>query len=276
MLPSALTIAAICLGLTAVKFALDQKPTQAMALLVLAAFLDAFDGRVARLLNATSRMGQEIDSLADAVNFGVAPAFIVYAILLENSPRGGWIVVLLYAVCIVLRLARYNALTDVDKPAYEKDYFVGMPAPAGAVGAIGPIAAKMEFGDGWWTYDWVVMIWMVGVSLLVVSAIPMRKVHTFSVPPNMYALALVVVALFVTAAFVFPYWTIMVIIVAYVCHIPFAVRTKRWIKDHPEAWNEKPQERRAQRRAIRRAQLHRQPGVRNRSVARLGLRRPQR
>jgi CDP-diacylglycerol--serine O-phosphatidyltransferase len=274
-LPSAMTVAAICLGLTAIKFALDHRPTQAMALLVLAAILDALDGRVARILNATSRMGQEIDSLADAVNFGVAPAFIVYATLLEHSPRGGWLVVLLYAVCIVLRLARYNALVDVDQPAYEKDYFVGMPAPAGAVGAIGPIAAKMQFGDGWWTTDWAVSIWMIGVSLLVVSRIPMRKVHTFSVPPNMVAPALVVLALGVAAAFVFPYVTIMVIIVAYVCHIPFAIRGKRWLAAHPEAWDDKPRQRRAQRRAIRRAQPHRQSSAR-RSVARLGLRRPQR
>ncbi len=102
-----------------------------MALLVLAAVLDALDGRVARVLNATSKMGEEIDSLADAVNFGVVPAFIVYAILLDGLPRVGWLVVLLYAVCIVLRLARFNALLDVDQPAYEKNYFVGMPAPAG-------------------------------------------------------------------------------------------------------------------------------------------------
>jgi CDP-diacylglycerol---serine O-phosphatidyltransferase len=275
VLPSAMTVAAICLGLTSIKFALDGRPTQAMALLVLAAILDALDGRVARVLNATSRMGQEIDSLADAVNFGVAPAFIVYATLLAHSPRGGWLVVLLYAVCIVLRLARFNALVDVDQPAYEKEYFVGMPAPAGAIGAIGPIAAKMQFGDGWWTTDWAVSIWMIGVSLLVVSRIPMRKVHTFSVPPNMVAPGLVVLALGVAAAFVFPYITIMVIIVAYVCHIPFAVRSKRWVAAHPEAWSDKPQERRAQRRAIRRARPH-GPSVARRSVARLGLRRPQR
>src|SRR6185312_4381844 len=164
-LPSGMTVAAICLGLTAVKYAQDpslsvqNRATWAMALLVLAAVLDALDGRMARVLNATSRMGQEIDSLADAVNFGVVPAFIVYAILLDNLPRVGWLVVLLYAVCIVLRLARYNALLDVDQPVFAKNYFMGMPAPAGAVGAIGPIAAKLQFGDGWWTWDWVVSLW---------------------------------------------------------------------------------------------------------------------
>ena len=116
ILPSAMTVAAICLGLTSVKMALDDRPTEAMAFLAVAAILDALDGRIARILKATSRMGAEIDSLADAVNFGVAPAFIVYATLLSHS-RVGWIVVLLYAVCIVLRLARFNAMLDVDSPA---------------------------------------------------------------------------------------------------------------------------------------------------------------
>ena len=140
-LPSAMTVLAICLGLTAIKYALDGRPTEAMALIAAAAILDALDGRMARVLNATSKMGEEIDSLADAINFGVAPAFIVYALLLQDT-RVGWIVVLLYAVCIVLRLARYNALLDADLPAYTKQYFVGMPAPAGAIGAIGPLAAQ--------------------------------------------------------------------------------------------------------------------------------------
>ena len=173
ILPSGMTVAAICLGLTAVKMALDTRPTEAMAFLAVAAILDALDGRMARALKATSRMGEEIDSLADAVNFGVAPAFIVYGTLLSQS-QVGWMVVLLYAVCIVLRLARYNAMLEIDQPAYEKKYFVGMPAPAGAIGAIGPLAAKMQFGEGWWTSEWAVVIWMDGVSLLVVSTIPMR------------------------------------------------------------------------------------------------------
>ena len=216
-----MTVLAICLGLTSVKFALDGRPTEAMALLALAAILDALDGRIARALDATSKMGEEIDSLADAVNFGVAPAFIVYATLLETS-RVGWIVVLLYAVCIVLRLARFNALLDVDQPAYEKEYFVGMPAPAGAIGAIGPIAAKLQFGDGWWTSEWAVCIWMIGVSLLVVSAIPMRKIHTFSVPPNMVAPLLALLAIGVAASIFYGYVVIMAIIVAYV--LPHPVR----------------------------------------------------
>ncbi len=267
ILPSGMTVAAICLGLSAVKMALDDRPTEAMAFLAVAAILDALDGRMARALKATSRMGEEIDSLADAVNFGVAPAFIVYGTLLSQS-QVGWIVVLLYAVCIVLRLARYNAMLEVDQPAFEKKYFVGMPAPAGAIGAIGPLAAKMQFGEGWWTSEWAVVIWMVGVSLLVVSTIPMRKIHTFSVSPNMVAPLLALLAIGVAAAILYGYLVILLIIAAYVIHIPFAARTKRFLAQHPEVWDERPRQQRAARRAIRRAQPHR------RSMLRLGLRRP--
>ena len=274
ILPSAMTVAAICLGLSAVKFALDGRPTESMALLAGAAILDALDGRAARMLNATSKMGEEIDSLADAVNFGVAPAFIVWATLLQHS-QIGWIVVLVYAVCIVLRLARYNAMLNVEGPAYEKEYFTGMPAPAGAIGAIGPIAAKLQFPGPWWDTHWAefsVIIWMIGVSLLAVSAIPMRKVHTFAVSPNMVAPLLALLAIVVAASIQYGYIVIMVIIAAYVIHIPFAVRTKGWLAKHPEVWDDKPkvqrETRRRTRRAIRRAQPHR------RSAARLGLRRP--
>jgi len=270
ILPSAMTVAAICLGLSAVKFALEGKATEAMALLAGAAILDALDGRAARMLKATSRMGEEIDSLADAVNFGVAPAFIVWALLLKDS-QVGWIVVLVYAVCIVLRLARYNAMLHVDGPAYEKEYFVGMPAPAGAIGSIGPIAAKLQFPGPWWDThyaEWVVILWMIGVSLLAVSGIPMRKVHTFAVSPNMYFPLLVVLAILVAASIQYGYLVIMVIIGAYVLHIPFAIRTKDWLSKHPEVWDDKPKVQRQTRRAIRRSQPHR------RSAARLGLRRP--
>jgi CDP-diacylglycerol--serine O-phosphatidyltransferase len=269
ILPSAMTVAAICLGLTSVKMALDNRPTEAMAFLAVAAILDALDGRIARILKATSRMGEEIDSLADAVNFGVAPAFIVYGTLLSHS-RVGWIVVLVYSVCIVLRLARFNAMLDVDKPAYEKEYFVGMPAPAGAIGAIGPLAAKMQFGDGWWTSETAVIVWIVGVSLLTVSTLPMRKIHTFSVSPNMVPMLLLGVVILVAASIYYGYLTILVIIFAYVIHIPFAIRTRRFLAQHPEVWDDKPRQQRAARRALRRAS---QP-QRRRSMMRLGLRKP--
>lgn len=128
--PSAMTVLSICAGLTAIKFALEHQPKAAMALIAAAAILDGLDGRVARILDAQSRMGAEIDSLADAVNFGVTPALVLYVSMLSKWPVG-WVVVLLYAVCVVLRLARYNALQDDGtQPAYAHEFFVGMPAPA--------------------------------------------------------------------------------------------------------------------------------------------------
>jgi CDP-diacylglycerol--serine O-phosphatidyltransferase len=287
ILPSAMTVAAICFGLSAVKLCLDalnhpdpeSRYTVAMAFLAVAAILDALDGRAARMLGATSRMGEEIDSLADAVNFGVAPAFIVYLSLFHNTPlaQTGWVVALLYAVCIVLRLARFNARLHGDGPAYEQQFFTGMPAPAGAIGAIGPLAAKLQFPDtSWWdtiAAQWVVIGWMVGVSLLVVSTIPMRKIHTFTVPKKMAVPLLAVLALFIAAAIQQGYLVILMIIAAYVIHIPFAVRSRAWLAGHPEVWDDKPKQQRQARREIRRA-AHPNRKVMRRSAARLGLRKP--
>ncbi|MGO9924968.1 MAG: CDP-diacylglycerol--serine O-phosphatidyltransferase, partial [Mycobacterium sp.] len=175
ILPSAMTVLSICAGLTAIRFALEHQPKAAMALIAAAAILDGLDGRVARILDAQSRMGAEIDSLADAVNFGVTPAIVLYVTMLSKSPVG-WIVVLLYAVCVVLRLARYNALQDDGtQPAYTHEFFVGMPAPAGAVSMIGLIGLKLQFGEGWWTSTVFLSIWVAGTSMLLVSKIPMRK-----------------------------------------------------------------------------------------------------
>lgn len=268
ILPSAMTVLSICAGLTAVKFALEHQPKAAMALIAAAAILDGLDGRVARILDAQSRMGEEIDSLADAVNFGVTPAIVVYLTLFSQSPSG-WIVVLLYAVCVVLRLARYNALLDDGtQPAYTHEFFVGMPAPAGAVSMIGLIGLKLQFGDGWWTSPVFLCVWITGTSMLLVSKIPMRKMHAVAVPPSWAAPLLAALAICAAAAVLAPYLLIWAIIVAYLCHVPFAIRNQRWLAAHPEALADKPKQRRAAMRATRRAQPHR------RSVARLGLRKP--
>ena len=268
ILPSAMTVLSICAGLTSIKLALEHQPKLAMALIAAAAILDGLDGRVARILDAQSPMGAEIDSLADAVNFGVAPAIVLYVTLLPGSPAG-WVAILLYAVCVVLRLARYNALADDgSQPAYTHEFFVGMPAPAGAVSMIGLIGLKLQFGEGWWTSTVFLCIWITGTSALMISKIPMRKMHAAAVPPNWAAPLLAALAIGAAAAVLAPYMLIWVIIIAYLCHVPFAVRSQRWLAAHPEAWDDGPKQRRATRRAIRQAN----PG--RRSMARLGLRKP--
>lgn len=268
ILPSATTVLAICAGMTSIKFALDEKPWVALALIGAAAILDGIDGGIARALDAQSRMGAEIDSLADAVNFGVAPALVIYVTLLPSSPVG-WIFVLLYAVCVVLRLARFNALLDDDtRPAYTREFFTGMPAPCGAIGSIAPLVAMLEFGHGWWTTPWFVCLWLAANAALLVSRVPTLALKAISVPANAAPMLLILVAAAAAALLLFPYILVLLIIVGYVLIIPFTVRSQRWVAARPEAWDAKPRQRRAVRRAARRAAPNR------RSVARLGLRRP--
>ncbi len=268
ILPSATTVLAICAGLTSIKFALDGLPHIAVALIGAAAVLDGIDGGIARALDAQSRMGAEIDSLADAVNFGVAPALVVYLTLLPTSPIG-WIFALLYAVCVVLRLARFNALLDDDtRPAYTRQYFTGMPAPCGAVGVIGPLVAMLQFGHGWWTSPWFVCVWFAANAALLVSRVPTLALKSVSMPPNAAPVLLILIAAAAAGLLLFPYILVLLIIAGYVCIIPFTVRSQRWVAARPESWNDKPGQRRATRRAIRQSAPNR------RSVARLGLRKP--
>lgn len=266
LLPSVITILALCAGLSAVKFALDGEPGTALAMIGAAAVLDSLDGRIARMLDATSKIGAELDSLADSISFGVAPALVLYVTLLDGQSFG-WIIALIFAVSIVLRLARFNTLLDDDDtPGYTSDYFVGVPAPAGALIALTPLAASAQWGDGWWTSYPVVVVWTVLSAALIVSRIPTLALKSVSVPPHMAAGLLVLVALAASALVTYPYILLIVLVVVYLVHIPFAVRSKRWVAARPETWDIKPSERRA---------IRRHPDTRGkRSAARLGLRRP--
>jgi CDP-diacylglycerol--serine O-phosphatidyltransferase len=133
MIPNILTMLALCAGLTALRYGLEQKWEQAVLSLVVAAILDTLDGRIARILNETSKFGAELDSLSDFVGFGVAPALLLYLWTMNSAGPVGWVLVLLFSVCCALRLARFNTLVDApEPPAWAKNYFTGVPAPAGA------------------------------------------------------------------------------------------------------------------------------------------------
>jgi CDP-diacylglycerol---serine O-phosphatidyltransferase len=270
LVPSAFTVLAICAGMSATKFALDGRVDLVVAMIAAAALLDGVDGRIARLLGATTKIGAELDSLADAINFGVTPALVLYVLMLEGNDVG-WLLALIYCCAIVLRLARFNTLIDDDdRPQYTKDYFVGVPAPAAALIAIMPVALDQQFGSGWWTSDAFVGAWMTLTALLAVSRIPTASFKSFAVPPNALVLVLIGVALFAAALMTYPYALMLAAIALYLLHIPFAWRTKRWVASRPETWDYHPRERRAERRAIR--QVRR--GRPTKSAARLGLRRP--
>ncbi|WP_457105558.1 CDP-alcohol phosphatidyltransferase family protein [Methylobacterium sp. P5_C11] len=171
--PNMITLMALCLGLTAIRLAFEGKFEPAVIAVVVAGVLDGIDGRVARLLKGTSRFGAELDSLADFVNFGCAPALILYGFVLFHLKSAGWIVALIFAIAMALRLARFNAmLDDPNRPDWKKDFFVGMPAPAGALTAMLPLYLHfLGFGIETWAAP-AVLIYVLCIALMVVSTVP--------------------------------------------------------------------------------------------------------
>ncbi|MFJ4658473.1 CDP-diacylglycerol--serine O-phosphatidyltransferase [Nocardia sp. NPDC088792] len=273
LLPSMVTILGLCSGLSSVKFAMEGTLGVSLALIAAAAVFDMLDGRIARMLDATTKMGAELDSLSDAIAFGVAPALVLYVTFL-HSDSVGWILALMFAVCMVLRLARFNTLMDNDNtPDWQREYFVGVPAPAGALIVLLPIALSEQFHDGWWVSFPAVATWTVLTGLLCVSTLPTLAVKSVSVAPRTAPILLVLVGLAAALLVTYPLILMIALVTLYLIHIPFAVHSARWVAARPETWNHKPAERRAQRRAQRRQRppLARVPRV---STARLRLRRP--
>jgi len=270
LLPSAVTVLALCLGVSSIKFALDGQPGASYALIAAAAVLDALDGRIARLLDVSSRIGAELDSLADAVSFGVSPAIVLYLTVLEGS-RGGWVVALVFLVCTVLRLARYNTLIDDDNaPPYAKEFFTGVPSPSGAMVALLPLAVFLQFGDGWWTSAPLVALWVLGDAALVISRLHTLSVNSIQVPSRYAAPFLVLVGAVIAGLIVYPYLVVVGLTLVYLAHLPLATRRWRWLAAHPEVWDAAP----AQRKAVRR-RSQRRLGLRPPRVRRLaGRRRP--
>ncbi|PXY37139.1 CDP-diacylglycerol--serine O-phosphatidyltransferase [Prauserella sp. PE36] len=260
LLPNAITVLALCAGLSSVQFALVGNYVLAIGAIGVAAVLDSLDGRIARLLDATSKMGAELDSLSDAISFGVAPALVLYVWLPESS-RFGWVAALIFAVCMVLRLARFNTLLDdTEQPPYASEFFVGVPAPAGGLLALMPVILTLEFGESWWSSEGVVWLWTVAVAGLLISRIPTLSLKKLRAPAKAVAPLLVGVGLLAAAIIQYPLIALASALLLYLAHIPYSVRRYHWLANHPEAWDVPPRERRAIRRA--------------RSQRRLGLRRP--
>ena len=143
LLPNALTLINVCIGLSSIKFALDAKFELSVIAIIFAAIFDALDGRVARLLKGTSLVGKELDSLADLISFGVAPAFIMYFWSLNNLGKFGWLLTMIYVICVALRLARFNVSSN-SGPSWKDDYFEGVPSPAGGILVIMPLILSLS------------------------------------------------------------------------------------------------------------------------------------
>ena len=156
MIPNILTLLALCAGMTAIRFAINGKFEAAVAAIIVAGVLDGLDGRVARLLKASSSFGAQLDSLSDFVCFGVAPAMLLYIWTMSSIGSVGWVVALLFAVCSALRLARFNTQIGIaDPPSYAYNFFTGVPAPGAAGLAVLPLCAAFEFGPGFFQSPWL-------------------------------------------------------------------------------------------------------------------------
>jgi CDP-diacylglycerol---serine O-phosphatidyltransferase len=261
LLPNAVTVVALCSGLSAVYYAMAGHFELSVAAGAVAALCDALDGRLARLLDASSRIGAELDSLSDLVSFGVAPALVLYVWALQGT-RLGWIVALVFAVCMALRLARFNTLLDAgDQPPYAKEFFVGVPAPAAALLAGLPLYTTLQFGPGWWSSAVPVGLWAVVVAGLMVSRLPTLSFKSMRVPPRLIAPLLVLVGLAAAVLVIAPFLGLGIVGLVYLATIPYTMYRHRWLSRHPEAWNVPVRERRAVARAAR-------------SARRLGLRPP--
>lgn len=228
--PNLITLMALCLGLTAIRLAFEGKFEPAVIAIAAAAFLDGIDGRVARLLKGTSRFGAELDSLADFVNFGCAPALILYGFALFHLRSVGWIVALIFAIAMALRLARFNAmLDDPNRPEWKKDFFVGVPAPAGAMTALLPLYLHfLGLSLERWAAP-LVLGYVLCIALLVVSTVPTFSGKTMGkrVPRDwVLPIFLVVVAAF-GLLISFPFEAMVTISVAYLATIPIGAAQYR-------------------------------------------------
>src|SRR5918996_649177 len=212
LVPHIFTVASLCLGLSAIRYGLDGRFELAVILLVLAGVFDGLDGRAARLLKITSKLGAQLDSLADFLSFGVAPAIIVYLWSLNEVKALGWALTLLFATCCALRLARFNTeLEDTDRPVWMSRFFTGMPAPAAAGCAIIPMLMAFAFQAAWpraWALNALVLV---VVAFLMVSRIPTFSIKTVVVrlKPDWILPTLIGVGLLVAALSSAPWHTLL-------------------------------------------------------------------
>ncbi|MCB8879365.1 phosphatidylcholine/phosphatidylserine synthase [Acidisoma cellulosilytica] len=243
VLPNVLTMLGLCAGLTGIRFSLDGQFDAAVIAIAVAAVIDGLDGRIARLLKGTSRFGAEFDSLADFLCFGIAPAFLLYLWSLHRFGGVGFIPSLMFAVCMALRLARFNAALDsTSAPKYTAGFFTGVPAPAGALLALFPIFVGLEARV--LNLQWLdtlshapaaVALVLIGTGLLLVSTLPVWSFKNFKVPAP--AVLPILLGTGVYAAFMLaePWAALALAGMIYVGMLPFSTRSFRRLRDEAEA-----------------------------------------
>ena len=237
LVPNILTLSALAAGLSSIQFAIDGRWEAAVIAIVTAGILDVLDGASARLLNATSEFGAQLDSLSDFLAFGIAPSIVLYLWILEESGKIGWIAMLVFAVATAMRLARFN-ITSTKPKKWAKGFFEGTPAPAGAGTALLPLFIWLndpEYFGQFSHLNIIVGIWVLFCAALMVSRIPTWSSKQIHIPKKMTMPALGIVVLIIAALIQAPWISLSIISLTYLTTIPFSIRHyKKLAKEHEE------------------------------------------
>ena len=222
ILPNILTLIGVCIGLSSIKFALDSKYEIAVIAIIFAALIDGLDGRIARLIKGTSKVGKELDSLTDVISFGVAPAFIMYFWSLNNLGKFGWLLCLIFVVCVVLRLARFNVHSN-EETSWKDNFFEGVPSPAGGILVLMPLIyslSELKFLNI--NYNFIVPVFFILVSLLLISKVPTYSLKKIVVPRTMTIFLLFGIVLFFGLLLIYTFNVMVISGLVYLCLIPIS------------------------------------------------------
>ena len=222
ILPNMLTLIGVCIGLTSIRFALDERYEFAIIAIIIAAVIDGLDGRIARLIKGTSKVGKELDSLTDMISFGVAPAFIMYFWKLNELGRFGWLVCLIYVICVALRLARFNVNTG-GEPSWRDNFFEGVPSPAGGILVLTPLIFSMSSIELFKIdYAIVVPIFFIVTSFLLISKFPSYSFKKIVIQRKATIFLLFGIVLFFGLLLIYPFNVISISSIIYLTLLPIS------------------------------------------------------
>ena len=222
ILPNMLTLIGVCIGLTSIRFALDGNFEFAILAIIFAALIDGLDGRIARLIKATSKVGKELDSLTDMISFGVAPAFIMYFWKLNTLGRFGWLVCLIYVICVALRLARFNVNSN-QEPSWRDNFFEGVPSPAGGILVLTPLIISLtNFNFIQLNYNIIVPAFFITASLLLISKFPSYSFKKIVIQRKTTIFLLFGIILFFGLLLMYPFNVIAISAIVYVFMLPIS------------------------------------------------------
>ena len=222
LLPNIFTLVGVCIGLTSIKFAYDGRFEMAIIAIIVAGIIDGLDGRIARLIGGASKVGKELDSLTDVISFGVAPAFIMYFFVMKDLGRVGWLISLIYVICVALRLARFNIASNLE-PSWKDNFFEGVPSPAGGILVLMPLIydfSEIQFFNI--NYDIIVPVCFLVISVLLISKIPTYSLKKIVVKRNTTIFLLLGIVLFFGLLLVFTFNTILISGLIYILVIPIS------------------------------------------------------